>query len=680
MSKVQFSPWIFLAMAWTAGAQPSSGDPWPREFDHANAHFVVYQLQVDSWKDNRLLARSAVSVTRPGQTVPVYGIVSLSAQTSVDNETRTVLLDNLKVTGATFPAAQPRQSELADAIRQSLPDWPRTISLDRLLADLAITQAQTSTESVQLNNQPPKIIYSRVPAALILIDGEPVFRPVATTAYTRVINTPALLLFDPQHNRFYLDGVQWWMTAASLTGPWTVAPAPPADLEQAKTIALEGEEKDPHAHPQDQPQLPPAVVYVSTTPAELIVTEGDPQFSPISGTQLVYVTNTDRDIFMDVKSQNYYVLLAGRWFQAKSLQGSWTFVPGSALPPDFAKIPPASPKGYVLASVPNTEQAREAVIANQIPQTAAVRRDQAKLDVRYDGEPKFQPIPGTSMEYAVNSSTEVIYTQNRYWACQNGVWFDSDSPLGPWELAENIPPEIYTIPPTSPLYHLRYVYTYGCSPDYVYYGYTPGYLGAFVYDGTVVFGTGWWYPGWYGDWWFGWPWTWGFGFQFSYWGGGWFWRPVGPYWWYHHPWYVGRVYSEHWNTHWHPGDREWVRNNVNVYHRWPAATVVSREQAARTSVARPSVGARAPGDVYAGRNGQIYQHRNDGWYQQNRSGQWTRTAPNPGLEQERQSRSLGQSRQGEFQNRGQAPGIPHTVAPPRMSAPRSAPSGGGHHR
>lgn len=680
MSKVQFFPWIFLAMSWTVAAQaPASGDPWPREFDHANAHYVVYQFQTDSWKDNRLLARSAVSVTLPGQRAPVYGIVSISAKTSVDKETRTVLLEDLKVTGATFPAAQPRQSELTDAIRQSLPDWPHTISLDRLLADLAITQAQTSTESVQLNNEPPKIIYSRVPAVLILIDGEPVFRPVATTPYTRVINTPALLLFDPQQNSFYLDGIQWWMTAASLAGPWTVATAPPADLEQAKTIALEGEEKDPHAHPQDQPQMPPAVVYVSTTPAELIVTQGDPRYSPIAGTQLVYVTNTDRDIFMDVKNQNYYVLLAGRWFQAKSLQGAWSFVPGSALPADFARIPPGSPKSYVLASVPNTEQAREAVIANQIPQTADVRRDQAQLNVRYDGEPKFQPIPGTSMEYAVNSDSEVIYTQGRYWACSNAVWFHSDSPLGPWELAENIPAEIYTIPPTSPLYHLRYAYIYGCSPEYVYYGYTPGYLGAFVYDGVVVFGTGWWYPGWYGNWWFGWPWTWGFGFQFSYWGGGWFWRPVGPYWWYHHPSYMGRVYYEHWNTHWHPGDREWIRNNVNVYNRWPAGAVVSHETAVRTPAGRPSVGARARGDVYAGRDGQVYQHRNDGWYQQNRSGQWSKTPSNPGLEQQRQSRSLGQSRQGEFENRGQTPGIPHTVTP-RMSAPRSAPSGGGHRR
>lgn len=683
MSNLRFFPLAVFVWAWGLAAQPpqSSSDLWPREFDHANMHFTVYQPQVDSWKDNRLEGRCAVAVTRAGQTKPIYGIVSLSARTAVDKETRSVFLDDLKVTGTTFPSAQSKQSELADAIRGSLPDWPRTISLDRLLADLAITQAKTTAESVPLNNNPPKILFSRVPAVLILIDGEPVYRPISGARYTRVINTPALLLFDPQANRFYLDGVQWWMTASALTGPWTVAPDPPSDLAQVKESVLADEEKDPHAHPQDQPQLPPAVVYVSTTPAELIVTAGNPQYSPIPGTQLMYVTNTERDIFLDVKSQSYYVLLSGRWFQAKSFEGAWTFVPAAKLPKDFAKIPPASPKGYVLASVPGTEQAREAMIENQIPQTAAVNRTQATLSVRYDGDPKFQPIAGTTMEYAVNSDTEVIRVEGRYWACKNAVWFDSDSAQGPWLVADSIPSEIYTIPPSSPLYHLRYVYAYGCTPDVVYFGYTPGYLGAFVSDDVVVFGTGWWYPGWYGDWWFGWPWTWGFGFQFSYWGGGWFWRPVGPYWWNHHPGYMDRVYYDHWNTHWHPGDREWVRNNVNVYGRWSAGAVVSRAEASPASAMRPAAGARSPGDVYAGRNGQVYEHRSDGWYQQNGSGQFRRTAPNSTLEQQRQSRSLGQSRQGEFENRGQAPGIPRTVAPPRTAAPsHSAPAGGGHRR
>jgi hypothetical protein len=54
-----------------------------------------------------------------------------------------------------------------------------------------------------------------------------------------------------------------------------------------------------------------------------------------------------------------------------------------------------------------------------------------------------------------------------------------------------IPAVIYTIPPSSPLYHVRYAYIYGATPEFVYVGYTPGYLGAYAYDGAVVFGTGW---------------------------------------------------------------------------------------------------------------------------------------------------------------------------------------------
>jgi hypothetical protein len=69
---------------------------------------------------------------------------------------------------------------------------------------------------------------------------------------------------------------------------------------------------------------------------------------------------------MDIKSQQYYVLLAGRWFRAKSLVGPWEWVPGEQLPGDFPRIPPDSPKGHVLASIPGTEQAREAVSADRV--------------------------------------------------------------------------------------------------------------------------------------------------------------------------------------------------------------------------------------------------------------------------------------------------------------------------
>ena len=239
---------------------------------------------------------------------------------------------------------------------------------------------------------------------------------------------------------------------------------------------------------------------------------GEPTYAPIPNTNLLYVTNSDSDIFMDTKTQQYYTVLAGRWYRAKALEGTWEWVPGAQVPPDFARISPESPKGHVLASIPGTEQARESVIANEIPQTATVRRSEATLKVAYGGPPRFEPIEGTPMEYAVNTSSEVIHAEGQYYAVEHGIWFVADSPLGPWAVADMIPAVIYTIPPSSPLYHSRYVRVYGADPEYVYEGYTPGYLGAFDYDGVVVFGTGWWYPGMMcGDFWCGWPWTWGSG-------------------------------------------------------------------------------------------------------------------------------------------------------------------------
>ena len=81
----------------------------------------------------------------------------------------------------------------------------------------------------------------------------------------------------------------------------------------------------------------PPAVFVSTTPAELLVTSGVPQMSPIQKTKLLYVTNTENNILMDVSTQDYYVLLSGRWYRGKSLTGPWTWVSGSQLPRDFAK-------------------------------------------------------------------------------------------------------------------------------------------------------------------------------------------------------------------------------------------------------------------------------------------------------------------------------------------------------
>jgi hypothetical protein len=660
-----FVPLILIAAASVqlpaqtpASRPPDAAGVFPREIDDRGFHIVVYQPQIDSWKKNHLEGRAALTFAAAGATNEMFGIVTLTARTDVDKETRTVWLEDLRISKVSFPGAESRQHDLEQAVRDSLVGWPRAISLDRVLADLSINNAETESPSAPLKTDPPRIIFSQVPSVLIVIDGESKMKAIpGNTQYTRVINTPALILFNISASQYYLDGNTFWMTASNINGPWSLASPAPMDLNALKTQLLQGEERDPHDHSKDAnaPVAPPSAVFVSTTPAELIQTTGAPQFAPILKTELAYVANTSSNVFRDVKTQEYYVLLSGRWYQAKSTDGPWTWISGSQLPKDFTRIPPDHPKAAVLVSIPGTEQAKEAIIANQIPQTATIRRSEAKLAVTYDGPPQFQPMEGTSMEYAINTSFDVIHA-GRYYAVRDGVWFVADAPLGPWAVADFIPAEIYTIPPSNPLYHDRFVTVYDSTPDFVYCGYTPGYLGAYVWDDTVVFGTGWWYPGWIGPgFWFGWPWTWGFGFDFGYFGGGWFWRPNG-YWWYHNPGFGGRVYSDHWNPHWSPGDREGIHNNVNAYNRWGGNAVMSH--AAVGAAASSRAGLR---DIYAGRDGNVYERRNNTWTQRGNAGAPRRVQPTPDLQREQRSRSFGQIREGEFGGGGFSRGVPHST-------------------
>jgi hypothetical protein len=185
--------------------------------------------------------------------------------------------------------------------------------------------------------------------------------------------------------------------------------------------------------------------------------------------------------------------VSGRWFSASGLDGPWTFATND-LPPDFALIPPDAKNQAILASVPGTAQAQQAILEAQIPHQATLSKSTAKLTVVYSGPPQFKPVPGTSLMYAVNTSYQVIETGGRYYACYQGAWFVAPAPNGPWVLAGSVPEVIYTIPPSSPLYPVTYVKVYAATPASVTYGYTAGYMMGFITAGVLVYGTGYYYP------------------------------------------------------------------------------------------------------------------------------------------------------------------------------------------
>ena len=90
------------------------------------------------------------------------------------------------------------------------------------------------------------------------------------------------------------------------------------------------------------------------------------------------------------------------------------------------------------------------------------------------------------------------------------MWFTAPQITGPWVIATSVPPVIYTIPASSPLHYVTYVRIYSYTPQVVYVGYTPGYLGTVVGPaGTVVYGTGYAYDPWIGSVWYPAPLTYG---------------------------------------------------------------------------------------------------------------------------------------------------------------------------
>src|SRR5262249_7661085 len=155
--------------------------------------------------------------------------------------------------------------------------------------------------------------------------------------------------------------------------------------------------------------------------------------------------------------------------------------------------------------------------ANSAPSTVTVNRHAAQTQLSYDGEPKFRPIEGTALAYAVNAPLPVIRCASKYYALDDGVWFVASSPTGQWAVATEVPEEIYTIPPSSPVYYATFVEIYQANEDEVEVGYTAGYTGAYEDDGTVVYGTGWDYPPWSGDVYYGWGWTWGYSYVYVPW-------------------------------------------------------------------------------------------------------------------------------------------------------------------
>jgi hypothetical protein len=478
----------------TSSPAAATGDVgWPRAYTSpSGAQVVLYQPQIASWPgQTHVTAYAAVSYTAKAATKPTLGTIKLEADTSVALAERLVSFSEFTIAEANFSTLPKDQLRMVmGEISQSVPRQERVIALDRVLANLDTSQiVPKNVDGVKAD--PPVVFYSAQPAVLVIFDGDPIWSPIDSNDLRFAVNTNWDFFEHSVSKIYYLRIDKSWMKAPAVEGPWSPAGTLP---ESFKKLPDDGNWKDVKEALPGKNADKASTVFVSTKPAEMLLLRGAPSYAAIAGTGLLWVNNTESDVFRAGTHGLIYYLVAGRWFSSPSYSGPWTFA-SAQLPEDFKKIPKEHPRSRVLASVPGTAEAAEAVLLAGVPQTATVsRKDIEAPDVAYQGQPQFAPVDKTTVSRAVNTDKDIIKVGDLYYMCFQGVWFMSRSAMGPWEVTSDVPKAIYEIPVSSPAHSVTYVTVQSSSPTTVVYAASPAYMGVMVAWGCAVWGTGYYYP------------------------------------------------------------------------------------------------------------------------------------------------------------------------------------------
>ena len=216
------SPFEIRAATSTTGSGQSSDSSWPREKYSNGTRLIIYQPQVDDWKNFQDLSwRMAVSITpKSGKTV--LGVVEMKGNTNIDNVAKLVAITNPQITGTYFPSLDNATKEKMDQLFKTFVPPTFSISLHNLIAS---TPKKEAPAGVQLNNDPPKIFVGYRPSILLSVNGEPVLSVVPNTNLQFVVNTQWPLFFDESGSTYYLAVGQQWLTANKLDGQWSATEA-----------------------------------------------------------------------------------------------------------------------------------------------------------------------------------------------------------------------------------------------------------------------------------------------------------------------------------------------------------------------------------------------------------------------------------------------------------------------
>src|SRR5690349_9797156 len=251
----------------TLAAGQSSDSSWPRERYQNGNRLIVYQPQVDDWKNFQDLSwRMAVSLTpKTGKTV--VGVVEMKGTTSVDNVAKLVTISNLQITNTYFPSLDKATADKMEQVFKSFVPPTFQISLFHLIAS---TPKNEPPAGVQLNNDPPKIFVGYRPSILLSVNGDPVLSVVPNTNLQFVANTEWPLFLDESASTYYLAVGLQWLTATKLDGQWSPTKKLPPEMSKVPQDKQWSGLKKIIPPPANAKDVTPDVFY-SDKPAEIIL-------------------------------------------------------------------------------------------------------------------------------------------------------------------------------------------------------------------------------------------------------------------------------------------------------------------------------------------------------------------------------------------------------------------------
>ncbi len=188
----------------------------------------------------------------------------------------------------------------------------------------------------------------------------------------------------------------------------------------------------------------PPLIFVGYAPSIVLQLEGKPQLFKTNTESLQFVFNANWPLFYNKNNSQYYLFDEQEWQTSNSITGPWSFT--TPLPQTLIN----------LAKDPQWENIKSAIPApnNQSLPTLNVYYAESPAEIiLFKGQPVYQRISGTALEYATNTQSDLFQDLNLsiYYYLTQGRWFSAQNISGPWTFASSsLPADFAQIPLSSP--------------------------------------------------------------------------------------------------------------------------------------------------------------------------------------------------------------------------------------